>query len=321
MPGRRLGLGEREEIRVGLVRGESLRQIARRLGRPVWMIAREVDRNGGRTRYVAAAAQRRAERCARRPKTPLLVEDAGLARRVTRRLVEDRESPTTIARPKGVSHETITQAIYRGDRGLDPGLWRHLHHQRRRRRRRRCPGEQQRLVLGQFRPIARRPAAASRRRQVGHLEGDLIIGANNASAAVTIIDRATRFCLLGALPDGYGAASVAWCVTRLLRPIPEAGRRTLTWDQGREMALWADIEQVLGTPISFADPHAPWQRPVNENFNGLVRRWLAKSTDLSIYSQADLDAIARRINHMPRRSLNWGHAHRHYYDALVAMTG
>jgi IS30 family transposase len=87
------------------------------------------------------------------------------------------------------------------------------------------------------------------------------------------------------------------------------------------MALWADIEQVLGTPITFTNPHSPWQRPVNENFNGLVRRWLAKSTDLSIYSQADLDAIARRINHMPRRSLNWGHAHRHYYDALVATTG
>jgi IS30 family transposase len=87
------------------------------------------------------------------------------------------------------------------------------------------------------------------------------------------------------------------------------------------MVLWGEIEQRLGTKVSFADPHAPWQRPVNENLNGLLRRWLPKSTDLSISTQDDLDTIARRINHMPRRSLNWGHAHRHYDDALVAMTG
>lgn len=173
---------------------------------------------------------------------------------------------------------------------------------------------------GQFRPTARGPAAASRRRQIGHAVGDLVIGANNASALITIVERGTRSCLLGALPDGYDAASVASCVIRLLCPIPEAGWRTLTWDQGREMALWADIELELGTPISFADPHAPWRHPVHENFNGLVRRWLPKSTDLPIYSQADLDAIARRINHMPRHSLSWDYAHRHYSDSLVAMT-
>ncbi|WP_049755397.1 IS30 family transposase [Acidimicrobium ferrooxidans] len=92
-------------------------------------------------------------------------------------------------------------------------------------------------MLGQFQPIHQRPAAAARRTQIGHLEGDLIIGAKNASAVVTIIDRTTRFCLLGALPDGYDAASLASCVIRLLRSIPEAGQRTLTWDQGREMTL------------------------------------------------------------------------------------
>jgi len=113
---------------------------------------------------------------------------------------------------------------------------------------------------------------------------------------------------------------VAQDVIRLLRSIREADRRTLTWDQSRKTALCGDIEHALGTPISFADPHAPWQRPVNENFNGLVRRWLAKSTDLSTYTQTDLDTIARRTNHTPRHSLNWGHTHRHYSDALVAMT-
>ncbi|MHB1719814.1 MAG: IS30 family transposase [Acidimicrobiales bacterium] len=105
-----------------------------------------------------------------------------------------------------------------------------------------------------------------------------------------------------------------------LHRVPEAGRSTLTWDQGREMALWSEIERRLGTPVFFADPHAPWQRPLNENFIGLIRRWLPKSTDLSAYCQDDLDTIARRINHMPRGSFDWAHAHRRYDDALVAMT-
>jgi IS30 family transposase len=229
MPGRRLGLEEREEIRVGLVRGESLRQIARRIERPVSTVAREVKRNGGPTRYVATCAQRRAERCARRPKIQRLCAERDLAARVTKAL-ENRESPMTIARREGVSHETIYQAIDQSDRGLDRGLWRYLHHRRRQRRSRRRAGKPKRFVLGQFRPIARRPVAAERRRQIGHFEGDLIIGARNASAVVTIVDRATRFSLLGALPDGYDAASVAACVIRLLRRLPEAGRRTLTWD-------------------------------------------------------------------------------------------
>ncbi|MFC0082000.1 IS30 family transposase, partial [Aciditerrimonas ferrireducens] len=204
---------------------------------PVSTVAREVKRNGGPTRYVATCAQRRAERCARRPKIQRLCAERDLAARVTKAL-ENRESPMTIARREGVSHETIYQAIYRSDRGLDRGLWRYLHHRRRQRRSRRHPGDTRRSVLGQFRPITRRPAAATRRTQIGHLEGDLLVGAKNASAIITIVDRATRFCLLGALPEGYDAKHMAQGVIRLLRPIPEAGRRTLTWDQGREMVLW-----------------------------------------------------------------------------------
>ncbi len=248
------GLGEGEEIRVGLVRGESLRQIARRLGRPVWRIAREVDRNGGRTRSVAAAAHRRAERVPRRPTTPRLVEDPALAWCVTRGLVEDRESPMTIARHKSVSHETITQAIHREDRGLDLGLWRHLHH--RRRRRRRCPGEQQRLVLGQFRPIVWRPAAAAHRTQIGHLDGDLIIGARNASAAVTIVDRPHAPACSGRSPTAITPRRWRRVSNGCCARSPRQADAPSPGTQGRAMALWADIEQVLGTPITFADPHA-----------------------------------------------------------------
>jgi IS30 family transposase len=127
--------------------------------------------------------------------------------------------------------------------------------------------------------------------------------------------------VLGQLPSSHDAGTVVDRLTQLFARLPDAGYNTLTWDQGREMAAWADLEHATGIAVSFADPHSPWQRPVNENFNSLIRRWLGKSTDLSISSQDDLDTLARHINHMPQRSLGWAHAHRHYSNALVAMTG
>jgi len=161
---------------------------------------------------------------------------------------------------------------------------------------------------------------AAAREEIGHFEGDLIIGARGRSAVITLVDRATCFAVLGQLPYSHDAGTVLDRLTQLFARLPDAGYNTLTWDQGREMARWADLEHATGIAVYFADPHSPWQRPVNENFNGLIRRWLPKSTDLSIYSQDDLDTLARHINHMPRRSLGWAHAHRHYYDALVALT-
>ena len=321
MAGVWLDVGEREEIRVGLAAGESLREIARRLGRPASTVCREVARNGGRGRYQAAAAQRRADRQRRRPKPTRFEADTELAGRVAQRLAA-KDAPMTIARREGVSHETIYQAIYAaGGRGLPAGLHHHLHHRRRRRRCRRH-GEQptRRSPLGVFRPIASRPQVAAEREEIGHFEGDLIIGARGRSAVITLVDRATCFCLLGALPGVHDAGSVCDRLERLIGRLPDAGYHTLTWDQGREMAAWAQLERRCGIDVYFADPHSPWQRPVNENFNGLIRRWLPKGTDLSIHSQDDLDTLARQINHMPRRSLGWAHAHRHYYDALVAPT-
>jgi len=156
---------------------------------------------------------------------------------------------------------------------------------------------------------------------VGHLEGDLIIGNAGASAVVTLIDRATSLGMLGSLQHGYTADQVVLRIEQLLRRLPPGARRTVTWDQGREMAHWAQLEELSGVSVYFADPHAPWQRPVNENFNGLVRRWLPKGTDLSIYTQDDLEAITMQINSIPRRSLGWDCAYKHHYDALVALTG
>jgi IS30 family transposase len=318
MPGKALCAEEREEIRAGIERDEYFADIARRLGRPASTICREVERNGGRDRYCATRAERRAEQCRKRPKRTVFERDHALARRVERQLAA-KDSPMTIGLGEGISHETIYQGVYaNGHRGLAAGLGVHLHRRRRRRKRRVHGGQAAKASpLGAFKPISTRPDEAAERELVGHFEGDLIIGQGGRSAVVTVIDRATTYAMLGELRLDHGADAVADRLERLFRRIPLDVRLTLTWDQGREMARWAEVEEAVGIDIYFADPHSPWQRPVNEAYNGLVRRWLPKGTDLSIHSQKELDAIARRVNTMPRRSLGWDSALDHWYDALA----
>lgn len=329
MAGQGLGLEEREEIRAGIEREESLSVVARRLGRSPSTVCREVARNGGRKRYRAAAAERRAAERRRRPKTPKLVAHPELADHIVTRLAGEKVSPYTIASDLAgegaevrVSPETIYQAVYaRGGRGLPVGLHVHLHRRRRRRKhRRRDAASKKAGPLGGFRPIVSRPQAADERIEGGHWEGDLIMGAGNRSAVVTLIERTCRYCLLGDLPEGPGADGALACLIELFDRVPPELRRTLTWDQGREMSRWADLEDATGLQVYFADPHSPWQRPVNENFNGLVRRWLPKGTNLGIYSQDDLDALSRRINRMPRRSLQADTATHRYHALVVAST-
>ncbi len=246
-----------------------------------------------------------------------------LAKRVEERL-EALDSPMTIGIDEAISPETIYQGIYaNGRRGLKPGLSRHLHRKRRRRKPRHPGGGKAKKAspLGKFTPISQRPVGADSRWQVGHFEGDLIIGAGGKSAVITLIDRKSRYGLLGALYEGHGAEETLDRLVRLVGRVPEELRRTLTWDQGREMAYWPALQDATGIDVYFADPHSPWQRPVNENFNGLVRRWLPKGSDLSVYSQSDLNSIAHQINTMPRRSLGWESAHECYHRAVVALTG
>ena len=327
MPGKPFSAEEREEVRVGLAGGEAIRGIARRLGRAASSVSREVSRNGGRDRYRATAAERRAGRCRRRPKQTKFRADPALTERVEQRLAA-KDSPVTIARALraegiSVSHETIYKGVYaHGRRGLAAGLHTHLHRRRRCRKHRRGEGAQVRRVspLGAFNPITARPEIASLRSEVGHFEGDLIIGTAGRSAVVTLVDRASRFNLLGDLPEDHGAESVLACLVELLDRVPEDLRRTLTWDQGREMARWPALVELSGIDVYFAEPHSPWQRPSNEAFNGLLRRWLPKSSDLSIYGQDDLDRISHQINTMPRRSLQWESAHDCYHRAAVALT-
>lgn len=330
MPAQPLTAPEREEIRAGIERGETDGVIAGRLDRHRTTINAEINRNGGRVRYAAIAAQARADAERARPKVPKLVADPALAAHVTARL-EAKDSPMTIslelasgvhAITASISHECIYQAVYaHGQRALRRGIHDNLHRRRRcRKHRHRGPAPAKASPLGEFNLIADRPAIAAERIEVGHLEGDLIIGARNRSAIVTVFDRASRYCWLADMPNGYDADATLAALVELLERIPEPLRRTLTWDQGREMARHATLAQLVGIDIYFADPHAPWQRPTNENGNGLLRDYVGKGTNLNIYTPDDLRRIEHRLNTIPRRSLHWSTAH-DVYHAAVAMTG
>jgi len=331
MPAEPLTLPEREEIRAGLAAELSLTGIAGRLGRHRCTISAEVNRNGGRNAYRATAAEKRAARERARPKVAKLVADPALGWHVTQRLLA-RDSPMTIsielargahAIVADLSHEAIYQAIYaHGRRGLPARVSGLLHRRHRCRKRRLPPGEpsSRRSPLGLFNPISSRPAVAAGRSEVGHLEGDLICGAFNASAIVTVFDRATRMVWLAGFTGRHDADATLDALTQILGRIEPGLARTLTWDQGREMARHATLTRDTGTPVYFADPHSPWQRPTNENGNGLLRRYLPKGTDLSIHMDEELRRIEHRLNTMPRRSLGWDCA-LDLYDAAVAMTG
>lgn len=328
MPAQPLSVVERELICVGIARGDSDSTIAASVGRHRCTINAEINRNGGRGVYSAIAAQDRAVACRARPKVSRLANDPTLAAHVARRLAA-RDSPMTISielargvhgRVVSISHETIYQAVYDPQqRGLPLECHRGLHLKRRRRKHRNAAPASNMHSLGEFNLISTRPAIAAERVEVGHLEGDLIVGAYNRSAIITVFDRTSRYLWLGRLPAGKSANSVHDAAVTLLRRIPARLRTTLTWDQGSEMARHHDLAAAVGIDMYFAEPKSPWQRPTNENGNALVRRYVGKGTDLSIYTNHDLRRIEQRINTIPRRSLNWATAN-DIYTAAVAMT-
>lgn len=324
MPADRLSMFEREEIRVGIERGETDGSMGERLERDRTTINREINRNGGRGGYCAEAAHVRSVVRRARPKVPKLVTDRGLAAMVQARL-EALDSPMRVSielAQQGllISHECIYQAIYRPNWGLREGLGKRCLHLKRRRRKPRKghvpPGTYH--PLGVFTSIHDRPEIASQRDEVGHFEGDLIIGAYNRSAIMTLFDRMSRKVWL-AETSGKSADAAHDALIEIFERIPPPIRLTLTWDQGTEMARHLEIAQKCVIPIYFADPKSPWQRPTNEAGNALVRRYVGKSTDLTTYSTPDLRAIEQRINTIPRRIFNWATA-QHTYNTAVAMT-
>jgi IS30 family transposase len=321
----RLTIGDREVILLGLGGGISLAAMARSLGRPTSTVSREVKANGGRDGYAAWSAHQRARGCTRRPKPFKLAQgqllaavSAGLTRLWSPQQVAKRLRLGHPDNPEmHVSHETIYQSLYVQGRGeLRRELARCLRtgraHRRTRgsvERRGRIPG----MVM-----VSERPAEANDRAVPGHWEGDLIVGKGGHSAVGTLVERTTRFTLLLHLEDKT-AAAVEREMRRAIRTLPTDLRRSITWDQGKEMAMHADFTTVTNIPIYFCDPHSPWQRGSNENTNGLLRQYLPKGTDLSNVSRADLRRIQRSLNGRPRQTLGYRTPHEKMSE-LVALT-
>jgi IS30 family transposase len=310
----RLSLGEREEISRGLVGGESLRAIARRLGRAPSTVSREVADNGGVRRYRACRADKAAVRRLCRPKASKLATCPRL-RAVVEAKLELRSSPQQISGwlvetfpfdpEMRVSHETIYLSLFVQSRGaLRKELTRYLRsgHSARRPR-----GYSVMNGQGQLRAtlnIRERPAEANDRAVPGHWEGDLLMG-KGMRAIATLVERKTRFVMLIALPDGHAADVVADALAAKIVELPEQLRRSLTWDQGKEMAAHAKFSVSTGVPVYFCDPRSPWQRGSNENTNGLLRQYFPKRTEIAHYTQAELDAVAAELNARPRQTLGW----------------
>ncbi len=313
-------LSEDERIRLADLRreGRTMREIAAVMGRSLSTVSRELARGvDAAGRYRPFEAHRRALGRRRLHRPSRLARDSTLRDWVAGKL-KARWSPEQIARglrrqfpdepARWLCAETIYQAVYRPDLGGLPRELpgRVLHLRRRGRLARRHAQARRSGPLTGVNPIAERPAAALERIEPGHWEGDLITGASNASAIVTMVERVTRSTLLGHLPGAkHDSAAVRDAVVAALSVLPAHLRRTLTWDQGSEMARHAEIAAALGTEIYFCDPHSPWQRPSNENTNGLLRDYFPKGTDLSVYSADDIARVQAELNLRPRKVLGW----------------
>jgi IS30 family transposase len=309
----RLSLPEREEISRGLLAADSCHLIAIRLGRSASTVSREVAAGGGRAKYRAWRAEEMAHRRARRPKPAKLLASPRLRRAVERGL-RRRWSPQQIAArlvrdypddlEMRVSHETIYQSLFVQGRGaLRQELTRCLRTGRAQRRplgRTTGTGQLQHMVL-----ISERPAEVEDRAVPGHWEGDLILGKQSQSAIGTLVERQTRFMMLLSLREGRLAEHVRQALADKICDLPEALRRSLTWDRGKEMGEHVHFTLDTGVQVYFCDPRSPWQRATSENSNGLLRQYFPKGTDLSGYTQARLDEIAAELNGRPRQTLGW----------------
>ncbi|WP_223145265.1 IS30 family transposase [Microbacterium sp. ANT_H45B] len=318
---------EREEISRGIAVGSSNRAIAAVIGRSASTVSREITRNGGRDRYRATSADEPAWSRARRPK-PSRLETNGELLAVVREQLELDWSPQQIARwlrttrpddeAMRVSHETIYRSIYVSSRTeLGQHSARRLRSGRSVRHARRAKQSHGRGVLRNMTSIRDRPAIVMDRIEVGHWEGDLVMG-KRPSAVATLVERATRFVRVVPLHDGYKADAVRKAVAAEFNQIPASLRRSLTWDRGREMAEHQQLASELGISVYFCDPHSPWQRGSHENTNRLLRQYLSKGADLRQFSLRDLDDIADRINARPRRVLGWATAAERFLPHLHA---
>ena len=314
MRGEVLTVEERDDILRGICENLSARVIAARLGRDRSVISREIARNGGRDGYRVHAAQERYETLKSRPKERKLEKNQRLHDVVAEKLRDDFSPEQISGRLKEdypdepgmrVSHSQIYQALFLQARGeLRTQLKLALR-----------TGRAQRVPRGSTRPkqariagmvnISERPAEAEDRAVPGHWEGDLIIGKGGKSQVATLVERHSRFVMLARIPYDRCADRVAIILSQRIGELPEQLRRSLTWDQGVEMAGHAEFTVATNVPVFFCDPHSPWQRGSNENTNGLLRQYFPKGTDLSCYTQTELDEIAAKLNRRPRKTLGF----------------
>jgi IS30 family transposase len=341
VPGARLTLEERQRIEAWWAAGHHIAEIARRVGRHRSTVLRELTRNKSwqwgvknpyqhrfrpgckgiyRSGYDCSQAHYRARLRARRPKVSRVAAGQPL-RPVVVGWLQDRFSPEQISgrlrleypdRPEmQMSHEALYQALYLQTRGAlreELKVQQALRSGRPRRRPAKQPAgavRSRRPWVKEF-PISQRPAEAADRAVPGHWEGDLVIGAYGRSAMVTLVERTTRYVLLGELPQSRVSEEVIDVLSALIGALPEHLRRSLTWDQGSELAQHARFTVATGCPVFFCDPHSPWQRGSNENTNGLLRQYFPKSTfDFRTIDQGGLDDVAHQLNRRPRETLGW----------------
>ncbi|NBW66920.1 IS30 family transposase [bacterium] len=307
-----LTTSEREDISRGVAQGVSMRAIGRQLGRAPSTISRELARTGGRQHYRAALADRQAWGRSRRPKSCRLSTRPRLRALVAAKLAA-RWSPQQIAGwlrdtfpsdpEMQVSHETIYLSLYVQSRGvLKRALLTHL---RRGRRFRHSRQATRRGHLGIVDPVSirARPPEVEDRAVPGHWEGDLLAGARNSYVA-TLVERQSRYLMLVRV-RGKDTTSVVRALTRRVRRLPHGLMASLTWDRGSELAAHRAFTIATEVQVYFCDPQSPWQRGSNENTNGLLRQYFPDGTDLSRYSQAQLDAVAKQLNTRPRKTLGY----------------
>lgn len=309
-----LTLSEREEISIGIAAGLSIREIAGRIQRAPSTVSREIGRNHGRQVYRACKAEDAAWKRALRPKECLLSRDRRLRCIVAQKLRLEW-SPEQIAgwlkrhfpgdESLHVSHETIYKTLYLQSRGaLKKELVKHLRSQRQIRRSKlsTTKGQRRGQIVDAI-SIRERPAAVEDRAIPGHWEGDLIAGSNQTHIA-TLVERHSRFVMLVKL-DGRDSQTVVNALIAQIKKLPVELRKSMTWDRGAEMARHKEITIATDLKMYFCDPQSPWQRGSNENTNGLLRQYLPKRTDLSVYSQEELNRIAKRLNQRPRKTLDF----------------